>query len=231
MNSLGEQQVIATHTLLETEKASKWLQVTIDCENCNWELLQQVQFVLQLRDDNNAVVAFTEETAADLKSFLILFTKKALFPLENFGEEVLRKRQAENAPETAATPEPAALENRTTLAEVRDSNVTCSKHEVFLTQHELRFDVDILAPNPGIVMVTYCLGECSLQPKLPSDNKTRTDSRTQLLIHDLHSVQQKLHPPPCCIPHNVTATELIIEKDDVVELYTFPNTNNCRCQL
>ena len=234
MNSLGEQQAIATHTLLDEERESEWLQVTIDCNNCNWELMQEVHLVLQLRDDNDALVAFTDETAADLKSFLILFTQKSMFPLENIREAVRRrKRQAENTPQTPLPSQatPVAIQNRTTLAEVLERNETCSRHVVFLTTAELSYDGNVVAPTPGAIKLTYCLGKCSFDHRLPTNSSTPTDHRTQLLIHQLlNNLQAKLHPGPCCIPNSLIATELIVEKDDVVDIYTFPHTLSCKCQ-
>ena len=233
MSSPGEQQLIAAHTMLEEEKESEWVQVTIVCENCNWEHLQQANFVLQLRDDNNTAVPFTDETAAELKCFLILYTSKPHFPYENFREEILRKRQAENDPEipVPVSETDSLIQNRTTLAELLENNVICSNHEVYLTQGEIHFDGDIVAPLPGIIKLTYCLGECSLLPKLPSDNETSSDPRTEIMIHNLQLLQQRLHPPPCCVTDKLLPTELIIGRDGVVYLETFPSVTKCKCQL
>ena len=234
MNSPGEEQAIAAHALLDTERESEWVQVTINCNNCNWELLQEVHLVLQLRDVNNATVAFTEETAPNLKSFLILFAQKSLFPTENIREAV-GKRQAEDSPETPTPSQrtPAAVQNRTTLAEVMQRNVTCSRHVVFLATDELHYTGEVLAPTPGAIKLTYCFGKCSYSDtRLPHHNDTRPDPRTQILMHQMHNLQsERRYPPPCCIPNTLIATKLIIENEGVVDLTTFPNALDCKCQL
>ena len=228
-NSSQALQQIALHTLLESEMDSTWLEVTIQCDNCNWKELETVHFVLQLEDANHLPVAFTSETAADLKPFLILYTYSSLLPFD-FGrtESFIKKRQAEQN-ETLETP---SLVNRTTVDEVRESNVTCMKHEVFLTTEELRLRGKVLAPFPGVLRITYCLGECNGDLELPLHNETLYDSRTRLIMHDVNSIREKVHPPPCCIPDGITIFESIVEMDDeVLDLLTFPQVVGCKCQL
>lgn len=234
MSTPGELKEIATHTLLDTERESEWLQVTIDCSNCNWETQQEVHLVLQLRADNNTVVPFTDATAADLKSFLILFTQKSIFPLENIRDAVRRrKRQTEEVPDNQRPTQEASVaeQNRTTLSELLENNVTCSRQKVFITTEEIRYNGDVLAPIPGVIKLTYCFGDCSLDPVHPLDNQTLSDARTQMLIYHMHGRQQSSYPLPCCIPKAFVVSELIVRREDVIELHTWPNAVGCKCQL
>ena len=157
--------------------------------DCNWQLLQQAHFILQLRDDANTPVPFTDETATDLNTFLILFTSKTLLPFEDLRESALRKRQAESdtstlRPVSEQTPlvnenrttendtsslrpvsEPISFvnENRTTVEELRQRNVSCSKHEVFLTQDEIHYKGDVLAQTHLLPRALHSRTATSLQ--------------------------------------------------------------------
>ena len=240
-DSLDVQPVLAQHTLLDAERDSEWLELTIDCDNCTWRELDQVQCILQLRDDNNLPITFAEESASNFKSFLILFTHETLFPSDLIQDALRKRRQIdEQRHETeqvgngsdSEMHSPPDIQNRLTLAEVRNRTTNCSKHEILLTPEELRFRGTVIAPIPGAIPLTYCLGECSFELKLPTQNGTTYDSRTRALVHTLNQLQERLHPPPCCIPEGLIPLELIVIGDEeVVKLDTIPDITTCKCQL
>ena len=222
-NSLEVQQEVAFHTILDEEMDNEWLEFTINYENCTWEQQGVVHFFLQLADEEHVPVAFTNETATDLKSFLIIYTHNLPLPFDI--ENLIKKRQTEQV----LVNEIPKLVNRTTVSEIIESNMTCTKHEVFLTQNELRYRGNVVGPFPGAVKMTYCLGQCDYQLVLPSNNETIYDSRTRLLMNDINNNIRK--PPPCCIPDGLTAVELLVQIDSEVCLFTFPQVIDCMCQL
>ena len=214
---------VAHQILPVVEKGNEWLELTLECPTCDWEELDQVFLFLQQTDENDQRVAFTEETATDLKSFLIVYTyDSSLFPLQSI-EKAIEKRRV-NEFETNSE-----LLNRTTVAELRESNVTCSRHEVLFTAEELHFEGRVIAPFQDKIQLTYCLGECS-NPVLisPEVNKTYSifDSRTRTLMYSLNN-----QLPPCCIPNHMTVVELIVSHGEYVELETVPHVVDCKCQL
>lgn len=217
-----ELELIAHHTLLDVENGNEWIKLTLECATCTWEKLGQVVLVLQQTDENDLPVAFTEETAAGIKSFLIIYTyEHILFPSQIL-EKALEKRQTDTRFE---------LQNRTTVEELRDSNVTCSRHDVILTSEEFPFEGQIIAPfnfSDGI-QLTYCLGECN-NPKFDSLSVNETyntfDSRTRALMYSMNN-----DLPPCCIPNEITALEMLVSHHDVVVMGTFPQIVDCKCQL
>lgn len=221
----SEQNPIAHHTLLDSDRDSKWLELTVKCSSCDWEQLDQISLVLQLTDDNNLPIAFTQETAVDMKTFLVLYTYNTSSFIYESITNALKKREVS---ETSSL-----LENRTTIQELLDNNVTCSKHDVYLTGEELQFHGTVIAPIPSVIQFSYCFGECSANLELPASvNETTFDSRTRILMYDLNERSEKPYPPPCCIPNGLTPLELIMEREKgVIELETIPNVVECKCQF
>lgn len=220
----SEQNLVAKHTLLDTDRERKWLELTVKCSSCNWEELDQISLVLQLTDDNDLPIAFTQETAVDMKTFLVLYTYNRSSFLYESMTKALEKR------EVSETSRSSMLENRTTIQELLDDNVTCSKHVMYLTEEEFQFR-SVIAPIPSLIQFSYCFGECSsdLAMELPIfDNGTTYDSRTRILMQSLN---EELYPPPCCIPKDLTPLQLIMEREEgVIELETIPNVVECKCQ-
>lgn len=228
--------LLAQRTLQSKDSTNEWLELTIHCDSCNWKELDQVHCILQLTDDNNLPISFTEETATNFKSFLILFTHKTLFPLEEIQDALRKRRQTddqrngtERGSGTGMQPTPN-LTNRPTLAEVRNSTSNCSKHEILLTPEELRFRGRVLLPIPGAIPFSYCLGECN-ELRVPTHNGTTYDSRTRAMIHHINRLLDKL-PPPCCIPEGLIPIELILsnEVEESVYLESIPDISTCKCQ-
>ena len=216
-------QAIAHHTVLNAERNNEWLELTIECASCDWGELEEISLLLHLTDENNLPITFNEERAANLKSFLILYTYNRSLFLYVSVMKALEKRQV-SGDET-----PSDLQNRTTVQEVRDRNVSCSRHEVLLTTEELQFEGTVIAPHPAHIQLSYCLGECNSELELPSENITSYDIRTRILIHQLRTIT---HPPPCCIPSALTPLQLIVIRDgEVVELDIIPDVVDCKCQL
>ena len=218
-----ELELLAHQTLLDGGNGNEWLKLTLECATCNWKKAGQVVLVLRQTDENDLPVAFTEETAAGLKSFLIIYTYEHIsFPSQTLTK-VLEKRQTDTRFEPR---------NRTTVEELRDSNVTCSRHDVILTSEEFPFQGQIIVPlnfSDGI-RLTYCLGECS-NPEFDSLSVNKTystfDSRTRALMYSLNN-----ELPPCCIPNEIMALEMLVAHDNnVVQMGTFPQVVDCKCQL
>ena len=218
-DNLGLGPVVAAHTLY-TKQDNEWLELTIDCDACNCREVELAHFVLQLTDVNNMTIVFTEETASDLKSFLIIYTHESLFHAEIFGED-LSKRQVEG---------PEVL-NRTTLAELLNVTTSCSKHEVLLSTEELLYRGTVISPYPGTIPFTYCFGKCDTDLEIPYENATHYDIRTRILMHNFN-LHNRVHPPPCCIPSDMTSQELLMVQDgEIMKITTIPSIVDCKCQL
>lgn len=229
-NSHGNEQPVGSLILTEEDKSKEWLQITIrDCENCHLQKLEMVEFVLQLRDDNQNHVNFTEDTATDLKSFLILYSQKSLFPVE--PSQPRQKREESETPTNQPPSIEALLENRTTLSDLRERDVACSRQQVLLTQEEILYRHTIIAPHPGAIKFSYCYGECSIRQQSPFDEGAPTDRRTRLMTFTMHHLDNEPGLFPHCVPHDMNSTMLVIAGEDMVKLGTFPNVVNCKCQL
>ena len=220
----SEPHLVAHHTLLDTERDTEWLELTVQCASCNWKELDQISFVLQLTDDNDVPIAFTQEMAVDMKTFLVLYTYNSSTFLYDSISRALETRQVSESN--------SMLENRTTIQELLDNNVTCSKQDILLTAEELQFQGTIISPLPSLIQFSYCFGECFHNLEGPANvNGTLYDSRTRLLIHNLNMLRAQMHPPPCCIPNGLTAQQLIFTREEVVDLGTIPNVVECKCQF
>lgn len=219
----SEPHLVAHHTLLDTERDTEWLELTVQCASCNWKELDQISFVLQLTDDNDVPIAFTQKMAEDMKTFLVLYTyNSSTFLYESISRALERRQVSESN---------SMLENRTTIQELLDNNVTCSKQDILLTAEELQFRGTIVS-SPHLIQFSYCFGECSHNLEAPANvNETLYDSRTRTLIHNLNMLHAQLHPPPCCIPNGLTTQDLILSREEVVELETIPNVVECKCQF
>ena len=215
-------QLVASHTVTGTEQEREWLELTIDCAGCDWRELGEFSLALQLTNDSCLPITFNEETVTCLKSFLVLYTyDRNVF----LSESVIRALEKRN-------PSQATLQNRTTIQELLDRNISCSRHEVLLTTEELKFHGTIIAPDPTGIRLSYCLGHCNDELELSSQNLTIYDSRTRVLIHHLNRMRKRTHPPPCCIPSGLAPLELIVVRDEVVvRLDTIPSVVSCKCQL
>lgn len=222
---LSEMLKLASYDVTEADKEREWLELTIDCAHCNWTRLAHLSLVLQLTDESNAAIAFDETSAQEMRSFLVVYTYDSAYFLSEKVIKALEKRQTDNTP-------PINLANRTTVHQLQQRNISCSRQQVFLTTEELRFEGSIIAPVETGIYLSYCYGHCNSAFQLPYANSTTYDSRTRILIQRLNELRRATRPPPCCIPGDLVPLELIVVKDeDVIELETIPDVVDCKCQL
>lgn len=221
----SEMLKLASYDITEADREKEWLELTIDCAHCNWTRLAHLPLMLQLTDESDTAIAFDEISAQELKSFLVVYTYDSAYFLSEKAIKALEKRQAGGN-------FTIDLNNRTTIDQLRQRNISCSRQEVFLTTDELRFEGSIIAPVETGIHLSYCYGHCNSALELPYANGTTYDSRTRILIQRLNQLRRATRPPPCCIPGDLAPVQLIVVKDeDVIELETIPSVVDCKCQL
>ena len=223
--NLSEMLKLASYDVTEADGEREWLELTIDCPHCNWTRLAHLPLMLQLTDESDVALAFDEISAQELKSFLVVYTYDSAYFLSEKAIKALQKRQIHGN-------STIDLANRTTIHDLQQRNISCSRQEVFLTTDELRFEGSIIAPVETGIHLSYCYGHCNSALELPYANGTTYDSRTRILIQRLNELRRATRPPPCCIAGDLAPMELIVVKDeDVIELETIPTVVECKCQL
>ena len=124
----------------------------------------------------------------------------------------------------------------TGLADLDERNVACSKQSVTLHYSKLQWlgDVTITAPPSSLIKLDYCYGHC-LSPlevgRLHKNTHQDYDKRARILeVLNQMNNSKRLTPPPCCIPLNFTASEVVYEQFNVYTLTTFPVVTACGCR-
>ena len=242
---------VAHHDIIEADIESEWLELTMECVDCEWNSAAEILLTLHMADENNITIPFNE----DFTPFLVVY----VYTQELFPETVLKtleKRQiTDNFTETQnytssmnqtddtsinhnSTTENSTYdeiiynnnktENRTTLEEIESRNTSCSVHTISLTPEELGYE-DTAVIGPGII-ISFCFGHCNLPTDKPSTSEYANYFRTRVMMYSF-SLDPGDYPLPSCIPSVITATSVILNKGDLMELNTIPLATECKCTL
>ena len=119
------------------------------------------------------------------------------------------------------------------LSDLESRGERCGKHTVRLPYSQIRWiDEDITLVSPSVIHLDFCYGHCNAQTELlrPSDPGENYDKRVRILELVNRLNENRLTPPPCCVPLSYHANEVIFAIGDYVAMTTFPSVDTCSCR-
>ena len=121
------------------------------------------------------------------------------------------------------------------LSELKERDDPCAKHTVHLDYSQLMWldeDEDITLVTPPYVQFDFCHGHCNTPLQfLPLDDPTEGfDKRARILEVMNRLSENRLTPPPCCLPLTYLANEIIYTTGSEVSLTTIPSVQSCGCR-
>jgi hypothetical protein len=135
---------------------------------------------------------------------------------------------------TTETPEEEEQEyTNPLLTELESRGEPCAKQTVRLPYSQIRWiNEDITIVSPSVIHLDFCYGHCNTQMDLlrhdtPGENY---DKRVRILEVVNRLSENRLTPPPCCVPLSYLANEVIFAIGDYVAMTTFPSVETCGCR-
>ena len=190
-----------------------WFELTVGVDN----LRDSMEFLVEFNHRNGDFVR-------RLNPMMVLYTYREQ-PLSN----LVSRRSSVAKRQDAGEEEPV----NTLLSTLDSRGVQCAKQTVRLTYSQLRWlDEDIVLISPPRIIFDYCYGHC--RPPfniLPQDDPTESFGRRARMLEVLNQLSEnRLTPPPCCIPLSYTAKEIIYASGELVAMTTIPSVQACGCR-
>jgi hypothetical protein len=187
-----------------------WFELTVGVEN--------------LQDSMELLVEFTHrngEFVHRLNPLMVLFTYQ---PQPSMDLVPRRRRQAEEDGEEHVN---------TPLLTLKTQNEACRKHTVRLDYSELQWlgeGVSLISPSD--VVFDFCYGHCNTPlDTFPLDDPSESFGKRARILEVMNRLSEnRLTPPPCCIPLSYIAKETIYSSGDLVIMTTIPSVQGCGCR-
>ena len=191
-----------------------WFQLTVGVEN--------------LRDSMGFLVEFTHtngEFVRQLNPVMVLYTYRQQ-PISSLVDRrsLVSKRQEDPTEEAPVNTLLSTLESR---------NEPCGKQTVRLDYSQLRWlDDDTVLISPPNVVFDFCYGHCNTPLNvLPIEDVAESFDKRARILEVLNRLSEnRLTPPPCCIPLSYVAKEIIYASGDFVTMTTIPSVQACGCR-
>lgn len=119
------------------------------------------------------------------------------------------------------------------LSDLDSTGIRCGKQTVQLDYFQLEWlGEDVTLINPARVEFDFCYGHCKIPANVLPHNDTEQgfDKRARILEIMNRLSEDRLTPPPCCIPLSYTANNVIFAVGEFVTMTTFPSVELCGCR-
>lgn len=119
------------------------------------------------------------------------------------------------------------------LSDLDSTGDRCGKQTVQLDYSQLDWlgeDVTLISPTK--IKFDFCHGHCNIPVNVLPHNDVEQgfDKRARILEIMNRLSEDRLTPPPCCIPLSYIANEVIYAVGDLVAMTTFPSVELCGCR-
>lgn len=119
------------------------------------------------------------------------------------------------------------------LSDLDSTGDPCGKQTLQLEYSQLKWlGEDVTLISPTTVEFDFCYGHCNIPVNvLPqNDDEQGFDKRARILEIMNRLSEDRLTPPPCCIPLSYIADEIIFAVGELATMTTFPSVEQCGCR-